>query len=291
MDTEPVTKRKQGVGRPRKVLKENPECPKCACKVISLETHDCGCKTGLVNLGNSCYISSVFQAISELKIYSSLPTESQLFLLLEQLNASSDSSLCPDLALFELKDLWLHEELQEDAFEFLTTILPLLDSGKLMYEYLSQRYCEICHYNYEAVVGEDCCVNMCVDKSLQEQLNGTVDPIDEICPNCGKGFLMKLRNFLKEPEILMVRIMRFQFNTKTGKPSKIWNKVQLPEEVSVGNRKYRLGTVVLHKSKALNHGHYLTYIHSKQIIIDDEKIHYNKALKLDCSYFYIAFYI
>jgi ubiquitin C-terminal hydrolase len=132
---------------------------------------------------------------------------------------------------------------------------------------------------------------MTVDKTLQEQINGTVDVIDEVCENCGKGFLMKLRNITKEPEILMVRIMRFQINQKTGRPSKIWNKVKLTEEIVLNNRIYKLSVVILHKSKALNHGHYLVYFHQKKIIIDDEKVQYNKTLNLDCSYFYIAFYV
>lgn len=65
----------------------------------------------------------------------------------------------------------------------------------------------------------------------------------------------------------------------------------LPETVTINNRLYKLAVVILHKSKALNHGHYMVYIHTKKIIIDDEKIYYDKPLKLDCSYFYTAFYI
>lgn len=286
-----VQKRKQLPTTTSKFLKSNPKCEKCKTSVQSLQSHFCNCKSGLINLENSCYISSVFQAIAELKIYSSLPEDSQLLSLFEKLNTFSSTSLCPDLGLFEIKDLWTHEGLQEDAYEFFTTILPLLDISKFTYEYLSQRYCENCHFSYEGIVGEDCCVNMSVDKPLEVQLNEAIDIIDEICPNCGQGFLVKIKNIMKVPEILMVRIMRFQFNPKTGRPSKIWSKVKLPEEVTLSNKKYKLSTAILHKSKALTHGHYLTYIHEKQIIIDDEKVHYNKSLKLDCSYFYIAFYI
>ena len=286
-----LTKRKNSSSTTTKLLKDNPTCSKCNKKVKDLSSHYCLCKTGIINLGNSCYISSVFQAIAELQIFSTLPTDAHLYTIFQQLSTYSEDPVCLDLALDEIKDLWSHENLQEDSYEFLMTVLPLLDSNKFMYEYLSQRYCEICHYNYEAVIREDFSFNMTIDKSLQEQLNGTIDLIDDICENCGKGYLMKLRSFSTEPEILMLRIMRFQINEKTGKPSKIWNKVMLPETVTINNRLYKLAVVILHKSKALNHGHYMVYIHTKKIIIDDEKIYYDKPLKLDCSYFYTAFYI
>jgi uncharacterized UBP type Zn finger protein len=291
MDKKTVTKRKQTTSSCTKLVKESAECLKCSSKLKQAEDHFCKCKTGIVNIGNSCYISSIFQTIAELKLYSTLNTDSQLYTVFDQANRYSEDSISIELALEEIKNLWSHENLQEDAYEFFMTVLPLLDSWKFMYEYFSQRYCEICNYSHEAVICEDSCFNMTVDKSLQQQLDGTVDSIDEICDNCGKGFLMKLRTFFKEPEILMIRILRFQINAKTGKPSKIWNKVQLPEQVTVGSKVYKLNIVVLHKSKALNHGHYLVYIHTKKIIIDDEKVYYNKPLKLDCSYFYIAFYM
>ena len=80
-------------------------------------------------------------------------------------------------------------------------------------------------------------------------------------------------------------------NEKTGKPSKNWNKVMLPEIVTINNRLYEIVVVILHKSKARNQGHYMVYIHTKKIIIDDEKIYYDKLLKSDYSYFYTVFYI
>jgi Ubiquitin carboxyl-terminal hydrolase. len=67
--------------------------------------------------------------------------------------------------------------------------------------------------------------------------------------------------------------------------------VALPQKLTIGDKKYELDIVILHKSKALNHGHYIVYFHRKKIIIDDEKVYYNKVLKLDYSYFYIAFYV
>ena len=70
-------------------------------------------------------------------------------------------------------------------------------------------------------MNEDCSIHMVIGTTLQEHLNGTVEPIDEICGKCGKGYMMRLQNIMKPPEILTVRIMRFQINTKTGKPSKI----------------------------------------------------------------------
>ena len=221
MDNDTTKKRKQTSSSTTKFIKKNIECPTCSATVKNMQDHICPCKTGLINIGNSCYISTIFQAISELQIYSNLSQESSLFTLLQQLSTHSEAPYCPDLALFEIKDLWTHEGEQEDAYEFLMTILPLFESNKFMYEYLNQKYCENCNNYYEAVVREDYCVNLSIDKKLKDLLETIVDPIDEICGNCNKGFLMNLRSFLKEPEILMVRIMRFQINAKTGKPSKL----------------------------------------------------------------------
>ena len=291
MDRNPTSKRKNLSSKPSKQIKPTSNCPKCLSP-LTKDEHYCECQSGLVNIGNSCYISTIFQALSELNAYSSLNQESQLFTLLSQLSCYSNTALCPDLALEEIKDLWTHENLQEDAFEFFMTILPLLEASKFMFEFFSQKYCEICHFAFEPVVEEDFCLNMSLsDKSLQEQVNGVVEAVDEVCENCGKGFLSKLRSVTREPEIFMVRVMRFQVNQKTGKVSKIWSKALIPESIKVGKKDYSLKVVILHKSKALNHGHYLVYLHQKKILIDDEKVLYNRPLKMDCSYFYIAFYV
>lgn len=249
-------------------------------------------RRGILNIGNSCYISSVFQAISHLKIHSTLPTHSKLSHLLNTLASNLEKAACPKQAISEISDLWEHQNAQEDAFEFFMTILPLMQSEKFTYEYLCQRFCEVCHYTCEAVAREDCSLMMTVNgKTLQEQLNGTVEPIDEICGQCGKGFMMLYRNIMKAPNILAVRIMRFAINQKTGKACKISNKVPLPAQVVVGGKNYELEVVILHKSKALSHGHYMVYFYQKKILVDDEKVYYGKVLKLDYSYFYIAFYI
>lgn len=292
MDTNTNLKRRQVNSSTSKRIKLSDPCEKCSQPIISSKPHICTCQTGLVNIGNSCYINTVFQAISELNLFSSTDPSSQMHSLFSQLCTYSPSPLCPDLALFECQPFWTHENLQEDAFEFLITILPLIDSYKVMFEVLSQKYCEICHFSYEPNIQEEFCFNMnLADKDLQTQINGSLEAIDEVCENCGKGFLTKMRNVTKEPEVFMVRVMRFQVNQKTGKASKIWSKVLLPENICVGSRKYSLAVVISHKSKALNHGHYMVYLHKKKIIIDDEKVFYNKPLKLDCSYFYLAFYV
>lgn len=249
-------------------------------------------KRGIFNVGNSCYISSVFQAISHLNIHSAMPAHSKLFNLLNNLAITSPKAVCPKKAISEISDLWEHQNAQEDAFEFFMTILPLMQSSKFTYEYLCQRFCEVCHYTCEAVAREDCSLMMTLNgKSLQEQINGTVDPIDEICAKCGKGFMMLYKNIMKAPSILAVRIMRFAINQKTGKACKIWNKVALPASVVVGGKNYELEVIILHKSKALNHGHYMAYFYQKKILVDDDKVHYDKVLNLDYSYFYIAFYV
>ncbi|OMJ81643.1 hypothetical protein SteCoe_17860 [Stentor coeruleus] len=275
-----------------KYVQKTLTCSTCQKFLKNTQQHNCICKRGIVNIGNSCYISSVLHAVAELNIYSTLPEDSQLGAFLKVLSTHSTKAASPRIALCEINDLWEHRNLQEDAFEFFMTILPLLQSSKFTYEYLSQRLCEICHYTCEAVIREDCSIHMEVNgTSLQEQLQSSVEPIDEICKNCSKGYMMRYKNISKAPEILAVRIVRFMVNEKTGKPSKIWNKVALPAEVTVNGKLYKLEVVILHKSKALHHGHYTVYLRNKKILIDDEKVYYNKTLKLDYSYYYLAFYV
>ena len=149
-----------------RIAKRTQKCHQCLKQYISHRGHFCGCKSGIVNIGNSCYISSVLQAVAELGIFANLPEDSSLFALLQLLNSSSAFAVTPDLALFELRDLWTHENLQEDAFDFFLTILPLLQSSKFTFEFLSQRLCEICHYTCEAVVREDCSIHMAVDGEI-----------------------------------------------------------------------------------------------------------------------------
>ena len=108
----------------KKVLK----CLQCKKNTLNNLNHYCGSKTGIVNIGNSCYISSVFQAIAELNSFSCLNEESQLNILLAQLNSPSNHAISPNLALFEINTLWAHNNLQEDAFDFFLTILPLMEN-------------------------------------------------------------------------------------------------------------------------------------------------------------------
>lgn len=249
-------------------------------------------KTGIKNIGNSCYINSVFQAVAHLKLHAGLPCRSKLFNLLCSLTSGQNRSLCPKLAIRELKSIWNHKNMQEDAFEFFMSILPLLESKKFRFRYRSQRLCSICDYSAKAVSCEDTSVMMALNgKSLQDQVDRTIDPIDQVCSKCGKGFMVICKTFMQTPKILAVRILRFKVSELTGRPLKISNKVELPRNLVVNKRKFTLEAVILHKSKSLDRGHYTVYFPQCKILIDDEQVHVNKSLKLDYSYFYIAFYI
>ena len=249
-------------------------------------------KTGIKNIGNSCYINSVFQAVAHLKLHSGLPCRSKLFNFLCSLSSGRNRSLCPKLAIREIKSIWNHQNMQEDAFDFFMSILPLLQSKKFKFKYRSQRLCSICNYSCKAVSYEDTSLMMSLNgKSLQDQVDRTIDQIDQVCTNCGKGFMMLCKTLTQNPKILAVRILRFTVNELTGRPSKISNKVELPRNLKVNKKEFTLEAVILHKSKTLERGHYTVYFPQCKILIDDEQVYLNKRLKLDYSYFYIAFYI
>jgi uncharacterized UBP type Zn finger protein len=273
-----------------KLIDDKKPFKKSKSSPVSLQEKAITRKSGIINIGNSCYMSSVFQAVAHLNIHSTRKVGCELSSFLRTLSTGQKNLICPKNAIYEIKNLWDHQNIQEDAFEFFMTILPMMQSEKFTFEYQCKRICELCQYSSPAVARKDCSVMMSLNgKSLQEQLDLTLDPIDEICSNCGKGFLMLCRSLMKAPKILTVRIMRFAINSR-GKPSKIWNKVALPDTIYINKKAFLLEAVILHRSKALHHGHYTIYFPRSKVLVDDEKVVFNKTLKLDYSYFYIAFY-
>lgn len=266
-------------------------CLKCSIIYDIEDTHHCQCKTGLINIGNSCYINSVFQAFAELNVPLYITSDSQLGLLIKSLGSYSEQPFSPEIVLTELDHLWEHKNVQEDAHEFFSSMLAAFDGSVFQFSTQTESYCESCASNFFGEIKEDNTFHMMLDgSSLQQQIDGSMEEIIMECPTCTWPKLNCLKTFFKAPEILVVKLNRFQFNASTGKASKVPSKVAIPQSININSKQYTLNTVIMHKSRALTYGHYTTYFHTKKIIIDDETVQYNKCLKLDHSHIYIAFY-
>ncbi|CAG9326653.1 unnamed protein product [Blepharisma stoltei] len=276
-----------------KVIKNSIEvcCLKCSTLYNKEDEHFCQCKTGLINIGNSCYINSVFQVFADLMVPLYITSDSQLGLMIKSLRSYSEQPISTEIVLTELDHLWEHKNVQEDAHEFFIAMLAAFNGSVFQFSTQSECFCESCNLSFIGDLKEDNTFHMMIDGStLQEQINGSMEEILADCPNCTWPKLTCYKTIIKPPEILVVKMNRFQFNQTTGNASKVSSKVEIPQNVEIGTKRYSLSAVILHKSRSLRYGHYTTYFHRKKILIDDEVVFYNKTLKLDHAHFYIAFY-
>lgn len=295
MSNYPKRKRRASPTDPDSLIKKPKQslqiCLICSKANYTGTKHYCNCKTGILNMGNSCYINAALQALAELEIPLELPPDSLFLAAYNKLREFSPDSLSLVSVLPEISDVWEHYSKQEDAHEFFTALLALCDSSRFSFEMSSRIICTNCEDSSSDFLRKDNTFHMVIDESsLQTQINETSEIIEVDCATCGYSKHILYKKVEKVEDVFIVKMNRFQFNPKTCRAAKIRTKSELPSEVKIGEESLQLNTVIMHKGKAVTHGHYVTYMHSKEILIDDDKVIYGQQFNLDYSYFYIAFY-
>ena len=267
-------------------------CPICISKKKIL-SHVCSYKTGIMNLGDTCYISSVLQILSELKIPCTLDKYHPFSTSYHSLEGNNSEFIILSDALQGISNLWRHSG-QADAFRFFECLYRVMDYNRFIFKYKAGTVCLEC----ERLLSEDrltdilFVMNIAKDdyKSLQDQLDRADIQVDKFCANCCSSHAVEYREFETLPDVLCVKIERYSFNISKHRAIKLTKRVPIPKALHIDQVRYTLTCAILHSGKSTAKGHYSTYLHSKSCLIDDEKIVLNKRMKLDHPSFYIIYY-
>jgi ubiquitin C-terminal hydrolase len=244
---------------------------------------------GILNLGNTCYVNSVIQALllSEQFLQSFLSFSFQnntlqiLQNLLAQLSMQAPGSVDPKCFLDSIyRSCGLFSKgIQADASEFLKYVLNLIDeefsvAGKqscFKGMTLSIKHCLSCNsmFGKEEEFNE---LNLMFpnDRNL---LNGSLE-LDSMlksyfsksvmdgqnqyqCSNCCKLNDAHSQTLLiHHPDILILSLKRFQLYN--GSLDKIMTRVDAPEKIRIEDVEYSLYACVIHSGYSMKHGHYYT---------------------------------
>lgn len=267
-------------------------CPLCIFKKKIL-FHVCSYKTGIINLGDTCYISSVIQILSELEIPCILDKYHPFSISYNSLKLNNSEFTILSDALQGILNLWRHSG-QADAYRFFACLFGAMDYSRFIYKYNAVTVCLEC----ERVLSEEklsdigFVMNIGRDeyRSLQEQVNHADIQVEKFCENCYRSNAIEHREFDTLPDVLCVKIERYSFNISKHRAIKLTKRVPIPEILHINQTRYTLTCAILHLGKSTEKGHYSSYLHSKSCLIDDEKIILNKRMKLDSPNFYIIYY-
>ena len=123
-------------------------------------------------------------------------------------------------------------------------------------------------------------IQMCLEKYFSCEI------IKWKCPICPETKVMKTANIIKEPETLMLQILRFEYSKGDKKAMKKHDPIVCPIQLNFRrNSLYTLRSVINHHGDHLRSGHYTSLVYDEKsnefVLIDDDSLYTDFQLDKD----------
>ena len=234
---------------------------------------------GIVNLGNTCYVSASIQSI--FSVHCCLhPAESVLFTILKRtlcdLSSSTKTALYPIALISEVRKMSraFSQNSFQDAHEFLISILSNSQSRTFSLTVIANITCSNCSFSTqkdEQLFG----LQLVVERNLSASLASYFQDTDVLwnCSECSQSTTCK-KSFavIELPNVLLLQLKRFR---STGnRVDKITSRFEFPlTNLVFQGQLYNLAAVIYHHG-SVSSGHYTASICSNNqwFLCDDEKV-------------------
>ena len=123
-------------------------------------------------------------------------------------------------------------------------------------------------------------IQMCIEKYFSSEI------IEWRCPICPRSKVMKTVKIIKEPETLVLQILRFEYNIDDKNVMKKHDPLVFPIHLNFRrNSLYTLRSVINHHGDHLRSGHYTSLVYDEKsnefVLIDDDSLYTDFQLDKD----------